>query len=84
MVWTPCQLAILPFMVAPLLISSPNPSLFSFFQGLSILHLEIILLSAKLCYAFEEISFFFPPNKSMKKSHSKLSKNEPVCMCKEG
>ena len=29
-----------------------------FFQGLSILHLEITLSFAKLCYAFEEKKFF--------------------------
>ena len=29
-----------------------------FFQGLSFLHLEIILPFAKLCYAFEEKLFF--------------------------
>ena len=31
-----------------------------FFQGLSFLHLEITLAFAKLCYAFEEKSFFSP------------------------
>ena len=35
--------------------------LFNFFQGLSFLHLEIILPFAKLCYAFEEKNFFLPP-----------------------
>ena len=29
-----------------------------FFQGLSLLHLEITLLFVKLCYAFEEKLFF--------------------------
>ena len=29
-----------------------------FFEGLSFLHLEITLLFAKLCYAFEEKLFF--------------------------
>ena len=32
--------------------------LFNFFQGYHFLHSEIILLSAKLCYAFEEELFF--------------------------
>ena len=32
-----------------------------FFQGLSFLHLEITLPFAKLCYVFEEKSFFLPP-----------------------
>ena len=41
------------------------------FQGLSFLHLEITLLFAKLCYAFEEKPQFY------EKSYSKLSKNEP-------
>ena len=31
---------------------------FNFFQGFSFLHVEITLLFAKLCYAFEEKSFF--------------------------
>ena len=34
--------------------------LFNFFQGYHFLHSEIILLSAKLCYAFEEEYFFLP------------------------
>ena len=51
-------------------------TLFLFFQGLSFLHLEITLLFAKLCYAFEEKKFFCRHN-FMKKSHLKLSKNEP-------
>ena len=35
----------------------------SFFQVLSFLHLEIVLLFAKLCYAFEEkLSFFYRDN----------------------
>ena len=46
------------------------------FQGLSFLHLEITLLFAKLCYAFED-KFFFCHHNFMKKGHSKLSKNEP-------
>ena len=41
-------------------------------QGLSFLHLEITLLSAKLCYAF-----FFCHDNFMKKIHFKLSKNKP-------
>ena len=36
------------------------------FQGLSFLHSEIILLSAKLCYTFE-ITPFFSTNNFMKK-----------------
>ena len=31
---------------------------FNFFQGLSFLHVEITILFAKLCYAFEEKTFF--------------------------
>ena len=38
-----------------------------FFQCLSFLHLEIILLFAKLCYAFEEKRFFFCHHNFMKK-----------------
>ena len=34
---------------------------FSFFQGLSVLYLDIILLFAKLFYTFEEKLFFSPP-----------------------
>ena len=66
------------------------------FQGLSFLHLDINLLFAKLCYAFEEKLFFSATIILWKKSHSKSSKNEPemklifdIClnpliMCKEG
>ena len=35
------------------------------------------IVFAKLCYAFEERFMFFCPHNLMKKSHSKLSKNEP-------
>ena len=42
-----------------------------FFQGLSFLDLEITLLFAKLCYAFEEKPQFY------EKSYPYLSKNEP-------
>ena len=38
------------------------------FQGLSILHLEITLPFAKLCYAFEEKKFFLAPQLYEKKS----------------
>ena len=38
---------------------------------------EITLPLVKLCYAFEEKSFFFCHHNFMKKGHSKLSKNEP-------
>ena len=48
-----------------------------FFQGLSFLHLEIILLFAKLCNAFEEKLFFSATIIFGRKSHSKLSKNDP-------
>ena len=57
--------------------------LFNFFQGYHFLHSEIILLSAKLCYAFEEELFFSTKIILWKKNHSNLSKNEPVCMCKK-
>ena len=40
-------------------------------------HLDITLLFAKLCYAFEEKFFFFCHHNFMKKGSSKLSKNEP-------
>ena len=36
----------------------------------------------KIVLYFEE--HFFCQHNLMKKSHSKLPKNEPVCMCKEG
>ena len=52
------------------------------FQGLSLLHSEIILLSAKLCYTFE-VTLFFLPTQFYEKSCSKLSKNEPVSTFKE-
>ena len=45
-----------------------------FFQGLSLLHLEINLPLAKLCYAFEENLIFFCHHDFMKKGHSNLSK----------
>ena len=47
--------------------------------GVTFLHLEITLLFAKLCFAFEEklLLFSFYINNFMKKSYSKLSKNEP-------
>ena len=48
-----------------------------FFQDLSFLYLEITLPFAKLCYAFEEKKIFFCHYDFWKKSHSKLSKNEP-------
>ena len=47
------------------------------FQSLSILHLEITLPFAKLCYAFEEKNIFFCHHNFMKKSNLMLSKNEP-------
>ena len=33
----------------------------NFFQGLSFLHLEIIIPFAELCYTFEKKFFFLPP-----------------------
>ena len=52
-------------------------SLFTFFEGLSSLHLEINFPFAKLCYAFEEKLFFSVTIILWKIGHSKLSKNEP-------
>ena len=49
-------------------------SLFNFFQ---VSH----LLLAKLCYAFQEKKIFCHHD-FMKKSHFKLSKNEPKCIPK--
>ena len=49
--------------------------LFNFLKFI-ILHLEITLTFAKLCYAFEE-KYFFCRHNIMKKVHYKLSKNEP-------
>ena len=40
-------------------------------------------LLTKLCYTLNK-NYFFLPTQSYEKSHSKLSKNETVCMCKEG
>ena len=45
------------------------------FQGLSLLHLEITLLFAKLCCTFEEKIFYH--HNFLKKVHSKLSKTKP-------
>ena len=42
-----------------------------------------ILLPAKLRYIFEE-KLLFSVNVILWKSHSKLFKNEAVCMCKKG
>ena len=53
-----------------------------FFQDLLFLHLEIIFLSAKLCYAFEG-KYFFCQHNFMKKLIA-VVQIEPVCMCKEG
>ena len=50
------------------------------FQVLLFLNLEIILLYARLRYAFDEKLFF----SGYIICHSNLSKNEAVCMCKEG
>ena len=50
------------------------------FQGLSLLHLEIVF--AKLCYTSEEKLFFLSPY-FFEHSSSNLSKNKPLCMCKK-
>ena len=53
------------------------------FSRFIIFTLKNYLFFAKLCYIFEEKLFFLPPQ-FYEKSHSKLPKNEPVFICKEG
>ena len=60
--------------------------LFNFFKvyHFYILKLFYSYFTKFLCYTFEKKNFFLSANIILsKKSHSKLSKNEPVCICNE-